>query len=167
MTKLRTILSSLKTVLASTGPLNATRVYILARSAQSMPAMAGDAEIMIRPGSWSLVPGKIDAAGRTAVWERRQIVLTLRGRFYADITGTDEAFYTHVDSGMEEFENDVVDALTLWMPTSGGVPLLLEPARILGGQEVTRERADPDPHRGISIMQMSIFYERTIDQSTQ
>lgn len=135
---------------------------------RQLPNLVGNRDILLRVRSFTIKDSTVNAAGRHAMWITRPVDIVIRQRNYLDVSLQDYQFLVHETLGILSTEEDLIDNLELWHPTDGdGNFLLVEPARIVSGDDPVREGVSADPHWGSVTIRLEITYEQTLDQDVQ
>lgn len=134
-TSLATILPKITARLADVTGVSSNRVLLLARP--DTPHFQGDSDLLVRVSAPLPDDGFAHGAGRHGgVVVRRTVQVTPRVRSAHDQGDRDDAALTSA-AGLLPLEESVVNALHVWVPTSGDDWLAIEPMHWRpGGQPV-------------------------------
>lgn len=137
-----------------------SRIRITTKS--KVPNLAGDRDIILRPGAGTPDGAAVLGGGRITTFERRTLNVTLRTRNALDQVASDSNWLLD-DDGHLAFEDQVIDALQINYPIVSQLAVYKEPMRYMG---VSEPRTNENKW-GESIVQFEIKYLRSLDQSRQ
>ncbi len=151
---------------ATTLALSPNIIPIVVR--KDVPNLNGDRDIIIRVRNFTADQSH---TGRYDLRIRRLIDVTLRYRYAGDQVGNDLRWLTAEATGFLEFENAVLSAAHLFEPmdTPGnGLPLMVQPMRILNGSDPTKEVKSADGVTwGEETLTIEIIFDQPVEQSIQ
>lgn len=124
-TSLRTILPAITAQITSGTGVPANRVLLLAR--ETTPRFQGDSDILVRVGRALPDEGMASGAGRNGVLLYRVLQVTPRVRRSTDLSDRDDLALLDESAGLLALEEQLIDALHIWVPRSGDNWLAQEP----------------------------------------
>jgi hypothetical protein len=146
--------------------LPATAIKIVARD--QVPKFTADRDVLIRVGRLSVLSGTVQGAGRVATRAQRMVSVTPRTRLSLDESDRDEEWLTNATLGHFLLEEQIIDALHLFFPldANGVAPFLVEPMRLMEGDQPGRDRQMPQMFGDTSLVYECV-YMVTLDQEMQ
>lgn len=149
---------------------------VIVTARRELPVIVGDKDVLIRIRSLKDMDGETAAGGRYTKWIRRPVDIIMRARQQADYNQQDLRWLIDETNGILDIEAKLLDQLEMWHPVvgSGGdnpQHLLIEPARIVSGQDPLRDIVNPrgssDPTCGMLAFTLDLFYEQSLRQDVQ
>lgn len=163
----RDVIRSIRSRLELIPNLPINHIYVVAR--RTLPNLVGNSDILIRPGRFQIENSSSDGAGRFHTRVRRQFDIIIRIRSYADQVGEDLSFLTAEAEGILLVEDMVFNWVHMWQPphvgdsSSGPILEEVEPIRVVGGMEPTKDIRSADGNWGQSSITIEAAIEQELD----
>lgn len=146
-------------------PNNAKAIVPITRKV--VPKIMGDKDVLVRIRSVHSNQSVTAASGRNAQWLTRYVDIILRCRLYTDVSMQALQFLTHETKGVLAMEAACLDCMEMWQPADpddATVPLLIQPARLMTGEDPVQEVVTSDPNDGMIGLRYELIYEQTLNQ---
>jgi len=152
---IRTVLEAVQAWLVAQEVLDADRILLVARPFTEVPLEMGDADLLLRPGSF-LPTGNETGAGRYDTRIRRILEIAVRTRLEVDEVGQD-LHWLRDDARHLALEEAVLAALEIFPPEdAAGNILLAEPMRLVDG--TAAEKRKDKRGWGQSVLRFEMIY---------
>lgn len=165
-TNLRTLIPLLKQRIIINAALDSTQVLVLGRRS-APPPLRGDRDILIRWSAPYPIPEQGTGHGRVWYATRRMVSVTVRVRLAVDISDENETWLSDETIGWSKLEDQIVDALDMYMPENSNGDLLVHQPIILIPSSPDPDHDAEDQTRGESTLIFSLVYSPDLDQSIQ
>lgn len=139
---IRDIVLLMQTQLAAFTNVDASRIIIVATTADNTPHFNADSDILIRLMEERAVEGIITGSGRYDARMKREIQLIQRVRVYLDQSGQDFSRITDATLGLIQLEDQVFNAMQEFSPTDEAQNVLSAPLYLNGPTSSQRESRD-------------------------